>query len=258
MIPKKGIPASLQKTFALICFTVFFLLNASLSSAQTLTFLGGISLPSGLYASKDFTKASEIGLALPGYNFSLIFDDNRKGKIISPFIQYTFNSNKMDGEAFEKFEKAYSSNCKGLQASKPWNQSLIMIGPRLNFYGDNFDMFVKGSLGIGWLASYEYNIYYDTIMQYTGVNAMTKNIRLKANVLVFSFGLGTDIHVNQSVSACLGYEFFYARPEYGFEKLANRFGTVILTGQTKFAPPFQTSVFYAGLRFHLKRNLKKN
>ncbi len=224
-------------------------MSGSFSKAQTISFLGGLSVPGGLYASKDFTQ-KDCGLALPGYHVTVIFDDNRKGRAISPFIQYTFNTNKMDEGASQKITYAYDTLSRGVQSIKPWTQNFILIGPRYNYYGNDFDLYAKAGIGMGWLSTYAYNIYYDSI-------GTLKNKGLSANALVFSLGIGANIYINSGVSVCLGYEYFYAQPDYGIEKLEDVFGRVVAKASAKFQTPFQSANFYAGLRFQLKRNVEK-
>ena len=229
---------------------IIFFANYSVSMAQSVSISAGPSLPYDIYGSADFTKSAP-GMAKTGYTVSVIFDDNRKGRIFSPFIQYTYNNNKIDEAAADKFYKFIDPAIKGFQAFKPWNQSIILIGPRYNYFGENFDLFVKGGIGMGWLSTFGYNVLHDSI------GVIKYNI-LNVNALAYSVGLGTHIYVNTSVSLCLGYEYYYARANYGYEKYSDINGkTILSTVPVKVDVPLNYGNFYLGLRFLLKRNLEK-
>ncbi|MDP1728065.1 MAG: hypothetical protein Q8M15_14865 [Bacteroidota bacterium] len=250
MIPKKGIPASLQKTFALICFTLYFFLNTSLTKAQTLTVISGPSIPHGLYASTDFTNRAP-GLAKLGYHVSLIFEANSKGRTISPFVQYTFNCNQMNEEAAYNFYKFIDDKNKSVQAYKPWNQSILLIGPKFNFFAENFDLNIKAGIGMAWISTFGYTILQDS---FNLVNGFSKYNILKASTIAYSIGIGTNLYLNRSVSLSLGYEYFYANAHFGKEKYTDYFGRIKLSNDPVFVEiPFQTSVFYIGIRLQLKK-----
>ncbi len=265
---KKESLANLIKTSALICFTAYLLLNSLLSGAQTLTVTGAYSIPLGNYGSKDATiMDSQYGLAKPGSALSIIFDLNKKHSWINPFIQYTYNANKMDEVAAASIAKRADPTFVEIQAIRPWRQNAILAGPRFNYYGSAYELFAKAGIGMGWLSTYSYNLYYDSLVlsygKFYGLNAVLKNQGLKAFSLVYSVGVGSNININHSISLCLGYEFYYSSPDYGIEVLKDINNINIVQGSTanpkniSFKIPFLVSTFYCGLRFNLDQALTK-
>ncbi|MBC7382382.1 MAG: hypothetical protein H7296_05215 [Bacteroidia bacterium] len=252
MIIPKGIITNLQKTSTVICFTFSFFIVASISNAQTLTFLGGVSLPTSLYANTDFTLEAP-GTAKTGYMVSGVFDYNQRSRIINPFIQFSFNSNNINDEAWDKYYHSIAPKYTALIAFSPWTQNIILLGPRFNYFGDNFDMFLKAGLGMAWLKSYGYTL------TDTAAKISIKYNVLSTNALAFSFGLGSNIYINSGLSICIGYEFLYANADYGYEKYTDSNGNIIPAKlKVKNDIALSTGTFYAGLRFHMKRNKEKN
>ena len=244
---KKITAARLQKTMASFGFVLLFLLTNLSSFSQSISIFAGPSQPYGLYASKDFNRTS-AGMANKGTAISLIIEDNRNAKVISPYIQITHNNNPIDDDALDKVYQFLKY--QNAQAFKPWNQTMLMGGGKVNYYGNNFDLFAKGAVGLGWMSTYGYNIYSDSI-------GLVKFNPLKVNALVLSAGLGANIYFKENVSLTLGYDFFYAKNNFGYEKYSNGAGPVKATVAIEVKPDFQIGHFYVGLKLHLKDPRKK-
>lgn len=244
---KKITAARLQKTMASLGFVLLFLLTNLSSFSQSISIFAGPSQPYGLYASKDFNRTS-AGMANKGTAISLVIEDNRNAKVFSPFIQITHNNNPIDEAALDKVY--HYLKYQNAQAFKPWNQTMLMGGGKVNYYGNNFDLFAKGAVGLGWMGTYGYNIYSDSI-------GLIKFNPLKVNALVLSAGVGANIYFKENVSLTLGYDFFYAKNNFGYEKYSNGAGPVKATVAVEVKPDFQIGHFYVGLKLHLKDPRKK-
>ncbi|OYU96017.1 MAG: hypothetical protein CFE21_06290 [Bacteroidetes bacterium B1(2017)] len=240
----------LQKTNRLICFVSVFLLLGIKINAQTLSIASGISIPSGLYSSKDFTQ-KDCGLAKTGYSINLVFEDNRKTRAINPIIQYTFNSNPLDQDAIEKYVKVLDPKVIGLQSYKPWSQHLLMIGAKANYYNSNYTLFAKASAGLGWLSTFGYT-YYDTLSGYDIIKRKVAN----ENSLVMSIGVGGNVMIFENIDLNFGYDFFYSKSNFGKPSYVDSSGKPIGTSES-YSPPFQTASIYLGLSFHLRGAYQK-
>lgn len=244
---KKITAARLQKTMASLGFVLLFLLTNLSSFSQSISIFAGPSQPYGLYASKDFNRTS-AGMANKGTAISLVIEDNRNAKMFSPFIQITHNNNPIDEAALDKVYQYLKY--QSAQAFKPWNQTMLMGGGKVNYYGNNFDLFAKGAVGLGWMGTYGYNIYSDSI-------GLIKFNPLKVNALVLSAGVGANIYFKENVSLTLGYDFFYAKNNFGYEKYSNGAGPIKASVAVEVKPDFQIGHFYVGLKLHLKDPRKK-
>ncbi|MDZ4668526.1 MAG: hypothetical protein SGJ00_11685 [bacterium] len=231
---------------ASIGFLLLFLLTVSQSFSQSISINLGPSQPYGLYASKDFIQTS-AGIATKGFAVSVLLEDNRKAKLISPFIQITSNNNPIDQDALDRVYKFLKY--QSAQATKPWNQTTLMGGGKINYYNNNFDLFAKAGVGLGWMSTYSYNLY-DTI-------GVIKFNTLKVNALVLTAGLGANIYLKENVSVCLGYDFFYAKNNFGYEKYTNGNGPIKAAVAVEVKPDFQMGHFYAGIKFQLTDSRKK-
>jgi hypothetical protein len=243
---KKNCLARLQKTMASIGILLLFLLTASPSFSQSVSINLGPSQPYGLYASKDFTQTS-AGMATKGFAVSVLLEDNRKAKLINPFIQVTVNNNSIDQEALDKVYKFL--NYQNTQATKPWNQTTLMGGGKINYFNNNFDLFAKGAIGLGWMSTYGYNLY-------DSVGVIKFNV-LKVNALVLNGGVGANVYLKENVSFTIGYDYFYAKNNFGYEKYTNGNGPVKAAVAVEVKPDFQLGHFYMGLKLQLSNPRKK-
>ncbi len=212
---KRETPANLRKTFALIFFTTYLLLVSMLANAQTITFAGGPSIPTGLYGSSDLTQ-DPPGLALTGYHCTIILEENRKSRLISPFIQFTYNANKINDDVSIQFYKVLDPANVGFNSFKPWSQSLLLAGPKFQYFGNCYDIYLKGGIGIGWLSTFGYTLLTSHTIIVPGDTVPKRTLEiskynvLKDNSICYSVGLGTNIYLNECLSVCFGYEIFYA------------------------------------------------
>jgi hypothetical protein len=235
----------LQKSRATICFVLLYLLNHNVSFSQSISFCGGPSLPYGLYASKDFTKLSP-GMANTGYAISIVADDNSKPRMVNTFIQFSHNNNKIDEHALTNIYKFIDPGYKSAQAYKSWSQNILILGGRFNYFAYNFNLYAKVGIGMGWFSSYGYNLYSDSL-------GVVKFNVLNDNALTFMAGVGSNIYLRQGLSAVLGYDFFYAEANYGYEKFTNNNGNLKAAVAAEVKPSLLLGNFYFGLRFQLKK-----
>jgi hypothetical protein len=238
---------NLHKTNSLIVFVVLFLFVNKLTFSQSITIMAGSSQPYGLYASKDFTKTSP-GMANRGSTISILLEDNRNPKLFSSFIQITHNNNPIDYLALDKVYQFLKY--ENAQVFKSWDQTMLMGGAKVNYFGNNFDLFAKGAAGLGWMSTFGYNIYSDSL-------GLVKFNPLKVNALVLSAGVGANLYLRENISLSFGYDFFYAKNNFGYEKYSNSNGPVKASVAVEVKPDFQTGNFYVGLKLHLKDPRKK-
>jgi hypothetical protein len=250
---KKITAARLQKTNRVICFVFVFLLLVLKLNAQSISFSSGISIPSGLYGSQDFTQ-KDCGIAKTGYTLNIIFENNRKNRVINPILQYTFNSNPMDQDAIEKYIGVLSPNFLGLQTYKPWSQHLLLTGIKANYYFNNFSLFTKFSGGMGWISSFGYS-YYDTAT-FPGIDIIKRKVAT-VNSLVLNVGIGGNVMLQENIALNFGYDLFYAKANFGKPAYVDAGGNQIGLSET-YSPTFQTASIYLGLTFNLRRNYLKN
>lgn len=244
---KKITAARLQKTMASSGFVLLFLLTNISSFSQSISISAGPSNPYGLYASKDFNRTS-AGMANKGTTISILLEDNRNARLFNPFVQVTHNNNPIDDAALEKIYVLLKY--QNAQAFKPWNQTILMGGGKFNYYSNNFDLFAKGSVGLGWMQTYGYNIYTDS-------SGLIKFNPLKVNALVLSSGVGANVYVKENVSFTFGYDFFYAKNNFGYEKYSNGAGPVKAQVAVEVKPDFLIGNFYMGIKLQLKDPRKK-
>jgi hypothetical protein len=243
--------ARLQKTKRTLCF-LFIIFSSSFGLfAQTIAFTTGTSFPYGLYASKDFNQTS-AGMAINGQAYSLLLEDNRKARTVSPFVQFTHNTNQIDQNALNDVYKYIGVNAgyRGAQAFKPWAQTLLLGGARFSYFGENYELFAKTGIGMGWLSTYGYNIYSDTL-------GFIKFNPLKVNTLSLLGGFGMYLYGKKNISVTLGYDFFYANADYGYEKFTTGGNPIRASVAVKVKPPLQLGNFYLGFRLNLNRQEKK-
>ncbi|MCF8254284.1 MAG: hypothetical protein K9H61_01650 [Bacteroidia bacterium] len=243
-------PTRLQKTIAANCFVLIFLFLSNPTIAQTIAFSGGISLPSGLYGSRDFTN-KDAGLAKTGYALNIIFEDNRKNRIVNPFLQFTHNTNTIDQDAVEKYVRVLNPTIIGLQTYKPWTQNLLMAGAKFNYFNSNYTLFAKLGVGLAWNRTFGY-AYYDTLSGYD----IIKRKVASENSLAINLGFGTNIYLNDKVSLVLSYDYFNSQPNFGKPAYVDASGNNIGSSES-YESPFQTSTITLGLCFQLNRVYQK-
>ncbi len=243
--------ARLQKTKRTLCFLLIIFFAKLPSIAQTISFGTGTTFPYGLYASKDFNQTS-AGLATKGQAYTLILEDNRKPRTVYPFIQFTHNTNPIDQNALNDVYKYIGVNAgyRGAQAFKPWAQTLLMGGARFSYVVENYELFAKTGVGMGWLSTYGYNIYSDSL-------GFIKFNPLKVNTLTLMGGFGMHLYGKNNISLTLGYDFFYANADYGYEKFTALGNPLRAAVAVKVKPPLQLGNLYVGFRLNLARPQKK-
>ncbi|MCG9881410.1 MAG: hypothetical protein MH472_12495, partial [Bacteroidia bacterium] len=170
-----------------------------------------------------------------------------KANLIHPYIQWINNSNPADEEALEKI---YQFNYRTIQTFANWTQNMLFGGAKFNHYNESFDLFAKTGLGFGWMRSYGYNIYTDSL-------GVIKFNPLQVNAVVIQMGVGANVYVKQNLSFCLGYDFLYAKNNFGYEQYSNANGPITAALAVEVKPDFMVGNFYAGLKFHLSGIRKK-
>jgi len=219
---------NLHKTNSLIVLVILFLFVNKLTFSQSISIMAGPSQPYGLYASKDFTRTS-AGMANRGTAISILIEDNKNPRLFTPYIQITHNNNPIDPLALDKVYQFLKYD--NAQAFKPWNQTMLLGGGKVNYFGSNFDLFAKAAIGLGWMSTYGYNIYSDSL-------GLIKFNPLKVNAFVLSAGVGANFYLRENISFTLGYDYFYAKNNFGYEKYTNNNGTVKANVAVEVKPDF--------------------
>jgi hypothetical protein len=238
--------ARLKKTIASGVFIFIFIHFSAPVYPQSVGVYFGSSIPYGLYGSKDVYN-TYAGMAIGGRSISISVEDNRKQKMLQPYLQYVNNTNEVDEAALIKI---YQFNYRTVQVFEPWRQNILLAGAKASYFQESFDLFVKGGLGFGWMQTHGYNIYSDSI-------GVIKFNPLRVNTLVFQGGIGANIYIKQHVSLSLGYDFLFAQNNFGYEKYSNVNGPIPAALQVEVKPNFMLGNYYCGLIFHLGSNRKK-
>ncbi|MFY8189988.1 MAG: hypothetical protein ACOVK9_03405 [Bacteroidia bacterium] len=238
--------ARLKKTMASLGFIFIFLHTIKPVYAQSVSAYLGSSIPYGLYGSKDIYNTS-AGMALNGRSISLLIEDDRSQKKFQPYIQWMYNTNDVDENVLTKI---YQYNYRTIQAFQAWSQNILLGGAKANYFGESFNLFVKGGLGFGWMRTHGFNIYTDS-------SGVIKFNPLQVNAFVLIAGLGTNIYLKQNLSLSLGYDFLFAKNNFGYEKYSNANGPVPAAVAVEVKPDFMIGNFYLGLKFNLGSSRKK-
>lgn len=238
--------ARLKKTTASLGFIFIFLCLLNKLNAQSVSAYIGSSIPYGLYGSKDVFNTS-AGMALIGRSVGVLVEDNRKAKRVHPYLQFINNSNAVDENALIKI---YQYDNSTIQTFESWSQNILLGGAKYNYFGESFNLFAKGGLGFGWMKSHAYNIYTDS-------SGVIKFNQLQTNTLVFQGGCGASIYLKQNLSFTFGYDFLFARNNFGFEKYSNAAGPVTALVPLEVKPDFKVGNFYLGFKFDLGKAIKK-
>lgn len=212
--------------------------------AQHITLAVGKSLPYGLYSSTDYLQTSP-GMAMPGMALSVTGEDGRFSKYIWPYLQFTYNTNPIDQNAIDEVYKLLKY--RGAQVYRPWTQLLLMGGAKFTYQSERYELYAKTGIAMGWMSTYGYNIYSDSV-------GIIKFNSLSQNALTLMAGIGASVYVLPNVSLCAGYDFYYARPNFGYEKYTNALGAVRAAVAVEVKPALTLGNLYAGVRFQLPRN----
>ncbi len=245
--------ATLQKTVKLFCFTCLLLINKNILTAQSLAIYGGLSVPVGLYGSKDITL-KDAGFAKPGANFMATFEDNRKPKWFNYKVLGMYNNNGIDAEAIERFVNTNANNRSkvNIQAISAWQQTFLGAGPTISLNRSKYSLQAELMFGINWLQSAAYN-------QFDSVNFI-KQKELNATSLGILAAMGSNILITEGLHFAIKTGFYYTNADYGDVVLTNANGIVIpLANQQRLQVPVQLLMLNFGLVFNLqhpKKNLK--
>ncbi len=239
-------PTSLQKTKSLISFVFLFFAAALITKAQTVNFAAGPSIPYGAYRSSNL-QLEAPGMAKLGYQVSVLVENNTKGKRISPYVQFTNNNNKIDQDVLIKYYRS-----TGIQVFQNWKQNLLMAGAKFNFFAPSYDLFFKAGVGMAWMNSFGYSIILsDTTVKPNKDYFVNYNV-LKSNSLAYNTGIGANFYLRNGVSLSVGYDFYYANGNYGYEKYTDQYGNVISAQRkVKNDIPLSVGTFSFGVKLLL-------
>jgi hypothetical protein len=235
---------SISKRSFLVITILFILFNSSLK-AQSITFYSGPSVPYGLFASNDITK-KEAGFAKTGYHFSVLLEDLRKARLISPYVQVMYNQNKIDEEPLEKYLMANNKQIQGYDATAPWRQGVAMAGAKVNLFKSGYDLYAKAGIGFGTFNAISSIQYYDSLL------VLVRN-PAKTNAAAASLGAGFNIYLSPSLTLSSGVDMLYAKPNYGKVSFSDGAGNVIAITNTDEIIPIHIMQWYVGLKFYLEK-----
>lgn len=245
--------ATLQKTAKLFCFTCLLLINKNFVIAQELGIYSGLSIPVGLYSSKDITL-KDAGFARQGVNIMATFTDTRKPKWFNYQVTAMYNNNGIDAEAIEKFINA-DVNVKSkvtIQGVSAWQQTFLGVGPTMQLSRNKFSLHAGVMFGINWLQSAAYNRFDST--------SFIKQKELNTTSLGVLATVGSNILITEGLHFAIKTGFFYTNADYGDVVLTNANGVVLtLPNQQRLQVPVQSLMVNVGLVFNLahpKKNLK--
>lgn len=234
-------PSTLKRSF-LVSVILFILFNSTLTG-QSITFSSGPSVPYGMFATNDITK-KEAGFAKTGYHFSVLLEDLRKARMVSPYVQVIYNQNKIDEEPLEKYLMANNNQIQGYDATAPWHQWLGMAGAKVNLYKPGYDLFAKAGIGFGTFNAIKSIQYYDSLL------VLVRN-PAKTNAAAASLGAGFNIYLSQSLTLSSGVDMLYAKPNYGKVSFSDGAGNVVAITNTDEIIPIHVLQWYIGIRFYL-------
>lgn len=236
-------PATLQKSNKVFCFTFILFITQFKLSGQSLALLGGVSQPVLLYGSSDVTL-KDAGFAKPGNCYSLQFEDTRKLRTIGYWVQLTYNSNNVDAEAIEKFARARVGQGINVQAVSSWQQVFVGGGPKVSINRERYSLFTGMLAGINWLNSAAYN-QFDSV-------TLLKQKRLNANSFGIIANAGASFSITSQVSLVFNASYYYTAANYGTVKLTDSNGNVVQEG-ANLEVPVQNIMFQAGMIFNLSK-----
>lgn len=240
--------ARIQKYLLCMGLILLYSVYNNNSQAQSLMLGGGLSLPQGIYSSKDFSQVN-AGIAVNGYSLQVTVEDNRLNRVVIPVIQYTYNQNGIDASAIEQYLVILDPNVSGVQMYAPYQQHLLMGAAKFAYHQKGYSLFAKTGVGIGWMKSFGYNYYDSTSF------GLIKRKTASTQALVLCVGLGSRIYLSETISLIGGFDYYYAKQDFGKATYVDAAGNSIGFGEV-YAPDFKTSNVYMGICFLL--NQKKN